>query len=139
MKSTQQLGKTGLKVLDGKGNLIRKWNSTAEKPPEKIEPVAGMNRFVWNLRYADAEDFPGMILWGSLTGPKASPGMYQVRIKHGDTEQSSMFVLKPDPRSTPSPKITRLNLISSSRFEISSPLRTQPLSRFGMSESKSSE
>lgn len=93
-----------LEILDGKGSLIRKWNSTAEKVPEKIEPKAGMNRFVWNLRYPDAEGFPGMILWGSLTGPKAMPGMYQVRIKHGDAEQSSSFEVKPDPRSSAKPE-----------------------------------
>lgn len=93
-----------LEVLDGKGNLIRMYSSAAEKPPEKIEPKAGMNRFLWNLRYADAENFPGMILWGSLTGPKAPPGTYQVRIKHGDVEQNSTFEVKPDPRSSAKPE-----------------------------------
>ncbi|HQR06876.1 MAG TPA: hypothetical protein PLN21_08645 [Gemmatales bacterium] len=97
-----------LEILDGKGNRIRKWNSAAEKPPEKIEPKAGMNRLVWNLRYPDAEGFPGMILWGSLTGPKAMPGMYQVRIRHGDAEQSSIFEVKPDPRSSAKPEDYRV-------------------------------
>jgi photosystem II stability/assembly factor-like uncharacterized protein len=92
-----------LEVLDGKGNLIRKYTNTAEKPQEKIEPKAGMNRFVWNLRYADAENVPGMVLWGSLVGPKAAPGTYQIRIKHGDVEQNSTFEVKPDPRSSAKP------------------------------------
>lgn len=89
-----------LEILDAKGTLIRKYLSTAEKAPEKIEPKEGMNRFVWNLRYPDAEGFPGMIIWGSLTGPKAPPGQYQVRIKHGDVEQNSLFEILPDPRSS---------------------------------------
>jgi photosystem II stability/assembly factor-like uncharacterized protein len=93
-----------LAILDEKGNLIREWKSTAEKPGEKIEAKAGMNRFLWNLRYTDAEGFPGMVLWGSLTGPKCLPGKYQVRIKHGDVEQNSQFEVKPDPRSNAKPE-----------------------------------
>ena len=93
-----------LEILDSKGNLIRKYSSTAEKAPDKIEPKAGMNRFIWNLRYPDAEGFPGMILWGSLTGPKAPPGQYQILIKNGEVEQKSMFEVKPDPRSTSKPE-----------------------------------
>jgi ferritin-like metal-binding protein YciE len=59
-----------------------------------------MNRFVWNLRYPDAEGFPGMIIWGSLTGPRAIPGTYQARIKFGDQQQTVSFEVKPDPRSS---------------------------------------
>ena len=43
--------------------------------------VAGLNRFTWDLRYAPATSFPGMVLWGgSVTGPAALPGTYQVRL-----------------------------------------------------------
>jgi photosystem II stability/assembly factor-like uncharacterized protein len=91
-----------LEILDNKGTLIRKFLSTAEKPQEKIEPKAGMNRFVWNLRYPDAENFPGMVIWGSLTGPRAIPGTYQARIKVGDQQETVPFEVKPDPRSAAS-------------------------------------
>ena len=45
-------------------------------------PMApGLNRFTWDLRYAPATSFPGMVLWGgSVTGPAALPGTYQVRL-----------------------------------------------------------
>ena len=34
--------------------------------------VAGLNRFTWDLRYAPATSFPGMVLWGgSVDGPAA--------------------------------------------------------------------
>lgn len=104
-----------LEILDNKGGLIRKFVSATEEPPpaqpaasrgrvqsdrDKIEPKAGMNRFVWNLRYPDAEGFPGMIIWGSLTGPRAIPGTYQARIKFGDQQQTVSFEVKPDPRSS---------------------------------------
>lgn len=91
-----------VEILDQSGALIRKYSTTAEKPAEKIQAKPGMNRFVWNLRYADAEGFTGMIIWGSLTGPKAPPGKYQVRIKTGDLEQTTAFEVKPDPRSSAS-------------------------------------
>jgi photosystem II stability/assembly factor-like uncharacterized protein len=43
--------------------------------------VAGLNRFTWDLRYAPATSFPGMVLWGgAVTGPAALPGSYQVRL-----------------------------------------------------------
>ena len=41
----------------------------------------GLNRFVWDMRYADAVRFPGMILWaGETRGPKVIPGTYQVKL-----------------------------------------------------------
>jgi hypothetical protein len=43
--------------------------------------VAGINTQTWDLRYAPATTFPGMILWGATTnGPLALPGTYQVRL-----------------------------------------------------------
>ena len=42
---------------------------------------AGVNTQVWDLRYAPATTFPGMILWGATTnGPPALPGTYMVRL-----------------------------------------------------------
>ena len=81
-----------LEILDGKGNSIRKWTSTAERPPDKVEPKAGMNRFVWDLRYAEATKFPGMILWGGSTrGPVAVPGTYTVELAvDGHTETAKV-------------------------------------------------
>ncbi|HMO35512.1 MAG TPA: hypothetical protein PKA06_05670, partial [Gemmatales bacterium] len=93
-----------LSILDDKGNNIRTWKSNSEKPGEKIEAKAGMNRFVWNLRYEDAISFPGMVLWGSLTGPKCIPGKYQIRIRYGDVEQNSVFEVMADPRSPAKPE-----------------------------------
>src|SRR6185503_11819216 len=47
----------------------------------RVTTDVGLNRFVWDLRYANAVRFPGMILWaGDLRGPRVTPGMYQVRL-----------------------------------------------------------
>jgi photosystem II stability/assembly factor-like uncharacterized protein len=43
--------------------------------------VAGLSSLNWDLRYAPATRFPGMILWGATTnGPLALPGTYRVRV-----------------------------------------------------------
>jgi hypothetical protein len=63
-----------------------------------------LNRFVWNLRYADAVRFPGMILWGGdLRGPRVVPGNYQVRLTVDGKTYTENFEVKPDPRLTTTP------------------------------------
>jgi len=94
---------SSVQILDAKGAVIREFKSDSEGRGPKIEPKAGMNKFVWNHRYADAEDFPGMILWGSLTGPQAVPGSYTAKVKVGSNEESVAFEVKPDPRTSASP------------------------------------
>ncbi len=58
-----------------------------------------MNRFVWNMRYPDATNVPGAIFWaGSVDGPIAPPGHYQVRLTVGETTQTVPFEIRKDPR-----------------------------------------
>jgi len=60
--------------------------------------VAGLNRFTWDLRYAPATSFPGMVLWGgSVTGPAAPPGTYQVRLMVNGTAMTQPLVIKRHP------------------------------------------
>ena len=61
----------------------------------------GLNRFIWDARYADASRFPGMILWsGETRGPKIAPGKYQVKLTVEGTAQTQSFEVKADPRLT---------------------------------------
>lgn len=65
------------------------------------EVVNGHNRFVWNLRTAEAKRFPGMVLWsGGTLGPRVVPGTYQARLTVGDQTATAPFEVKQDPRST---------------------------------------
>jgi photosystem II stability/assembly factor-like uncharacterized protein len=49
--------------------------------PARVSVQQGLNRFVWDTRYPDATTFPGLIMWaGSVRGPVAPPGQYQVRL-----------------------------------------------------------
>src|SRR5439155_3742098 len=60
---------------------------------------AGLNRFVWDLRYPGATTFPCLILWSANAeqGPLAVPGQYRVRITAGVT-QTEPLVVRMDPR-----------------------------------------
>ncbi|MGD0871707.1 MAG: glycosyl hydrolase [Bryobacteraceae bacterium] len=113
-------GEVTLELLDSAGKTVNQFSSRAPAmpqgpPPEeedfrtppapRVTATAGMNRFVWNLRYPDAASFPGMILWaGSLTGPRVPPGTYTVRLTVDGKTQSQTFEVKKDPRLTTTPE-----------------------------------
>ncbi len=60
---------------------------------------AGLNRFVWDMRYPDAVRFPGLILWaGETRGPRVAPGQYQVKLTVDGQTVTQSFEIKPDPR-----------------------------------------
>ena len=70
-------------------------------PPARVGVDKGMNRFVWDMRYPSARDFPGMILWaGSTRGPIAPPGRYQVRLTAGGITQTQDFTISRNARVT---------------------------------------
>ena len=69
----------------------------------RVTTDVGMNRFVWDLRYADSVRFPGMILWsGEMRGPRVVPGRYQVKLTVDGKTVTQSFDVKPEPRLTTS-------------------------------------
>jgi photosystem II stability/assembly factor-like uncharacterized protein len=59
----------------------------------------GLNRFVWDMRYADASRFPNLIMWaGDTRGPLAVPGMYQVKLTVDGKTMTESFEIRKDPR-----------------------------------------
>jgi photosystem II stability/assembly factor-like uncharacterized protein len=117
-------GEVTLEILDSAGQLVRKFSSADE--PRKIEDVqsfptywlrpsaplsksAGLNRFVWDLRYAQpsalryehsiaasfGEDTPT-----EPEGPLALPGTYQVRLTVAGRSLTAPLEVKLDPRVT---------------------------------------
>jgi len=51
------------------------------------------------MRYPDAVDVPGAIMWGGTTrGPVAVPGTYEARLTVGGKTQSRKFEYRKDPR-----------------------------------------
>jgi hypothetical protein len=69
----------------------------------RVTTDVGMNRFVWDLRYADSVRFPGIILWsGEMRGPRVVPGRYQVKLTVDGKTVTQSFEVKPEPRLTTS-------------------------------------
>ncbi len=67
--------------------------------PERSRPPAapGLNRFVWDLRWAGARTLPGRTP-GSVTAPLAPPGRYGVRLTVGGRSWTETVAILPDPR-----------------------------------------
>ncbi len=98
-KFDEEKDTVSISLLDNNGQLIKSFNNKAKDKSEQIEVKQGANSFEWNLSYPDAKKFDGMIMWwGSMDGPKAMPGEYQVKINHNDKEVTQNFNIKADPR-----------------------------------------
>lgn len=110
-------GEVNLEIFDGGGKSIRKFSSKAEEEPPRegefrrgpaqtrVAVDAGLNRFVWDLRYPDATRFPGLILWsGETRGPRVIPGSYRVTLTVGGKSQTQAFEIKKDPRVETTPE-----------------------------------
>lgn len=97
-----------LTFLDSDGNEIRSFTSEApeseddQKPGEedpRVPSDAGMNRFLWDMRYPDGRVVKGPgVTFRGVTGPLAPPGRYQVRLTAGDQSEIRAFDLLKDPR-----------------------------------------
>ncbi|MBI2835726.1 MAG: glycosyl hydrolase [Acidobacteria bacterium] len=110
----QPADKVVVEILDAAGVVIQTYTGTPEdekkrrEEPSSFGPQvppppttqAGLNRFDWNLRYAGATTFPGMILWSARVevGPVAVPGPYQVRLTALGQTATERFAVKMDPR-----------------------------------------
>jgi hypothetical protein len=92
-----------LEVLEANGTLIKKFSTKPDKKAkeEDLKIKKGMNKFVWNMRYPNAEGFDGLIMWaGSLTGPKAMPGKYKARLTVNGSPMETEFEILKDPRTS---------------------------------------
>ena len=92
-----------LEILEASGKLIKKFATKPDKKAkeEQLKVKQGSNQFIWNMRYADADGFEGLIMWAaSLTGPKAMPGMYKARLSVNGKAQETDFEILKDPRTS---------------------------------------
>ncbi len=94
-----------LEILESNGKLIKKFatkpDKKAKEKEDELKLKPGMNRQVWNMRYADAEGFDGIIMWAaSLTGPKAMPGTYKARLTVNGKAMETDFEIVKDPRTS---------------------------------------
>ena len=85
--------------LDAQGILIKAISSQEKKGECFLPANVGLNRFVWDMRYPNAEKVPEDLITEKMeTGPLAAPGTYQVEIRVGDQTSSRSFEILKDPR-----------------------------------------
>jgi photosystem II stability/assembly factor-like uncharacterized protein len=90
-------------ILDQKMDTAVSYSNHHAEDNYKLKPAQGMNHFNWNMNYTPAKRFDGMVLWaGSLSGPRAIPGTYTVKIELNDSLFSKTFDILKDPRSAAS-------------------------------------
>jgi len=105
-----------LEIFDAGGRAVRAFSEPAEPRPEdaasgvtessrapvpRLPAAAGMNRFVWDLRWSHADDFPGLIMYQATTrGPRLPPGSYRVRLTADGQSREETFEIRKDPRLT---------------------------------------
>lgn len=88
--------KASISIYDHRQKLIKTFSSDSKDNP--IEISKGVNRFVWNLRYPDAERIDGMILWNGVpSGIIAPPGEYYFTLKVDDDSIKDKFRVYGDP------------------------------------------
>ncbi len=103
--------KITLEILDASGKVIRKFPKKEEPADDEedffsrggsansLPADAGLNRFVWDLRYEGATKVPHAPLWGGSTnGPTALPGKYQVRLTVLGKAYTAPLEITTDPR-----------------------------------------
>ncbi len=100
-KSLPDSNSVKLKILDSAGKVIETFSPGAKKKNRQMSFEKGLNTFVWNMYYPDAEKFPGLILWfGGTRGPKAVPGKYKARLIVDKDSVTVPFEILKDPRSS---------------------------------------
>ena len=88
-----------LEIRDARDSLVRRFSTKPPPEGDSLTITAGMNRFVWDLRYPGAHRFKGMVLWaGETRGPVAVPGAYTARLTAGTWSASRAFQVREDPR-----------------------------------------
>ncbi len=88
-----------LEIKDAAGNPVRTFSSKADEKfvsydggpdPEPLLPKGkGLNRFVWNMRYATMPGVPSVYVESSYAGHKAPPGKYVFVLKMGEQTVST--------------------------------------------------
>ena len=96
-----------IEITDASNNLVRTYykekpkkttsNNSIESDPT-IEVRSGLNRFVWDLHYANLPSIDNVYIEGSNAGRKVIPGNYTIKLKINDTVLATSVKVLADPR-----------------------------------------
>ncbi|HWF84526.1 MAG TPA: hypothetical protein VG222_06760 [Vicinamibacterales bacterium] len=114
-----------LEILDATGKVVRSYTSEARGgapagrgggrrgggAPSTLPKKAGMNRFVWDLRYGATADGAG----GG--GPLVAPGVYKARFTADGVTKTEPIVVKIDPRVAKD-NVTTADLVEQAKFAL---------------------
>lgn len=96
-----------MEIKDASGKLVRILSSKADpsfhsydggpSPEPKLTKEKGLNRFVWDMRYATMTGAPEVYIESSFRGHKASPGTYSVTLSYGKNQSNTECKILPNP------------------------------------------
>jgi hypothetical protein len=96
VKDLNDSTKASITLMDKTHKLIKTFSTDSKE--NKLDVSKGMNQFVWNMQYPDAERIEGMILWtGVPNAITAPPGNYFARFKLAKDSVEVPFTIKADP------------------------------------------
>ena len=96
MKNITDSTKLSVDILDKNKKLIKSFSTGSKE--NKIDLNKGINQFIWDMNYPEAERAEGLILWnGFAGGPKAAPGDYFAKFKSGADSTVILFTILGDP------------------------------------------
>ena len=112
-----------IEILNKDGSVIRSFTNNVEKMMDSIDenpvlsnsndidyalassnlktimPKSGGNRLIWDMRYPGFTSFDGMVFYSSPnTGPKVTPGKYDVVLTYNNETIKREFEIVKDPR-----------------------------------------
>lgn len=96
IKNADDSTKLTIDVMDQNKKRIKTFSTSSKD--NKIEVSKGMNQFIWDMNYPEAERVEGLILWnGFVGGPKAAPGNYFAKFRTGNDSIEVPFTILADP------------------------------------------
>jgi photosystem II stability/assembly factor-like uncharacterized protein len=126
-------GEVKLEILDAAGKVVRDYSSEgrAAAPqgrgggrgrggaPSVLPKKAGMNRFIWDLRYAGGPASGGDMESGGAAagGPMVPPGVYKARLTANGVTRTEPITVRIDPRVSRD-GITAADLAEQTRFAL---------------------
>jgi hypothetical protein len=124
--------KASVVILDKNHKSIKTFATDSKDnprgPADKFEISKGMNQFIWNFQYPDAERIEGMILWtGVPNNIVAPPGNYFARVKIDKDSVEVPFTIKADPNYKISQEDYEAQFVFYRRYKINSMKCRRPL------------